>query len=74
MLLFELTARIYGYYERQTDQWKHTRLILAALSGNDPRHIIPLPGDWDHLDELPSTEDLKRRVNADEIFKRLEHG
>ena len=31
------------------EQWRHTRLILAYLSGVDARKIIELPGDYDHL-------------------------
>lgn len=29
--------------------YRHTRLILSALTGKDSRELIPLPGDWDHV-------------------------
>ena len=39
----------FGEVKREQNFYRHTRLILGALVGKDPRQIIPLKGDYDHL-------------------------
>lgn len=43
----EFDIRVRGLVRARNEQWRHTRLLLAVHTGKDPRHIIPLPGDWD---------------------------
>lgn len=38
-----------GEIKREQNITRHTRLILSALTGKDPRQLIELPGDYDHL-------------------------
>ena len=38
-----------AHNRKDHNEWRHTRLILAALTGKDPRHLIPLPGDFDEV-------------------------
>ena len=38
-----------GEVKREQNQYRHTRLIIGALLGKDPRKIIELPGDYSHL-------------------------
>jgi hypothetical protein len=52
----------YGEIKRSQNLTRHTRLILGGLTGKDPRELIPLPGDYEHL--IPMTRQ--------QIIERLE--
>jgi hypothetical protein len=39
----------FGEIKREQNLIRHTRLILGALTGKDPRELIPLKGDYDYL-------------------------
>jgi hypothetical protein len=38
-------AKKRGYYRKEEKQWEHTRLIVAALTGEKPTSIIKLSSD-----------------------------
>ena len=38
-----------GEVKRDQNLVRHTRLILGALTGKDPRELIPLKGDYDFI-------------------------
>lgn len=69
MLLFELTARIEGFNNERVREWQHTRLIIAAHTGKDPRHIIPLPGDFEELQDLPKPEKVEQMFRSKKIWQ-----
>ena len=50
-----------GEIKREQNITRHTRLILGALTGKDPREIIPMKGDYDYL----------KAKNKDEINQLL---
>lgn len=39
----------YGEIKKDQNAARQLRLVLGALIHKDPREIIPLPGDYDHL-------------------------
>ena len=48
-----------GEIKREQNFYRHTRLVLGALIHKDPREIIPLKGDYDHLKAM-----TKEEINA----------
>jgi hypothetical protein len=42
----------FGEIKKDQNLIRHTRLILGALTGKDPRELIPMKGDYDHLKVL----------------------
>jgi len=49
MSLTQFIVLVDAHHRAQNNEWRHTRLILAALTGKDPRHLIPLPGDFEEV-------------------------
>jgi hypothetical protein len=59
--LFDITWGDYmrvclGEVKREQNLTRHTRLILGALLHKDPREIIPMKGDYDHLRAMSKEE------------------
>ena len=46
----------FGEIKRDQNLIRHTRLLLAGLTGKDPRELIPLPGDYDNLKAMSKEE------------------
>ena len=46
---YQLMAMIEGYNAKVNRDLAQTRLIISAFNGQDPRQIIPLPGDYDEV-------------------------
>lgn len=49
-------------------------MILGAQIGKDPRKVIPLPGDWDHVPKMLSQDESKKvlaKYGVDKILDRL---
>lgn len=60
---WQLFALLKGQHDKQIEAWQQTRLILASLTGKDPRYLVPLPGDFDDvpvMGTLPVEKMLKR--------------
>ena len=56
----EYMRHVIGYRIREDNKWRHTRLIIGALTHTDPRRIIELPGDYPYV---PKTkEQVKERL------------
>jgi len=68
---WQLFAMLKGYYDQRIEQWQHTRLILASMTGKDPRFLIPLPGDFEdvpmmgtlHVEKMLKRAGLKHWIN-----------
>jgi hypothetical protein len=50
----------FGEIKREQNFTRQTRLILGALLHKDPREIIPMKGDYDHL--VPKTKEEIRQL------------
>jgi hypothetical protein len=59
------------YQRKWENQWRHTRLIVGALTHSDPREIIRLPGDYDNIPKLMSQEESKKLLSMHGIDKLL---
>lgn len=60
---WELMARVKGYNDDKINEMHRTRLIMASFTGKDPRHLIPLPGDFENMPimgEMNTKKMLKR--------------
>ena len=44
---WQFVMMIKGYADRRNEELDKFRRILAAIGGDDPRHILPLPGDFE---------------------------
>ena len=51
---------------KSIEQWRHDRLIIAAICKADPRKVIELPGDYDniHLDDKETREAILHKFNV----------
>lgn len=56
---------------RYIEDWKRVRLIAAASLGADPRKIVSLPGDFDHVPKLKSKEENLEILRIHGIDKLL---
>ena len=80
LMLCDFLVMLDALGRRRSDKWRHTRMILGALTGKDPRFIIPLEGDFDHLEITPPKGRIelaeKMGMKLDEDFKEnmLSHG
>ena len=61
---WQFLMMVKGYTDEKIEGMDKFRRILASIGGGDPKYILPLPGDWDHIPE-PGTVDQKR------LLKRL---
>jgi hypothetical protein len=52
----QYTRLVVGWKQEDNNRWRHTRLIVGALTGTDPRRIIKLPGDYDNLEAMSNDE------------------
>lgn len=65
--LFEMEYREYVWAceihqkQRIYDLKKH-RTILSYISGKDPREIMPLPGDYDHVPKQMTQDEINARI------------
>lgn len=60
--LFEMSFKQYVWaceiYKRNRDyDLRKHRSILGAITGKDPRKIIPMPGDYDHIPKQMTREE-----------------
>jgi hypothetical protein len=53
-------ARKRGYYRKEEKQWEHTRLIVAALTGEKPTKIIRLSSDIPKKGSTTTKSDAQR--------------
>lgn len=53
LMLCDFLVMVDALQRRRADKWRHTRAILGALTGKDPRFLVPLDGDFDHLEITP---------------------
>ena len=53
MMLCDFVIMLHAHDKKKENEWRHTRAILGALTGKDPRFIYPIDGDWDHLEITP---------------------
>jgi len=51
-----------GFKRREENKWRHTRYITAAIVKKDPRQLMELPGDYDHLKGL-NERDVSALIN-----------
>jgi hypothetical protein len=49
-------AKKRGYYRKQEKQWEHTRLVVAALTGEKPTKIIKLSSDTVEKAKAPAPD------------------
>ncbi len=61
MMLSDFLVKVDALFRRKNEDWRHTRLIVGALAGKDPRFLIPLPGDFENL-EVESYEDTIKKA------------
>jgi hypothetical protein len=58
-----------GNERKRVEQWRHTRAIISGFIGKAPRDIMPLPGDFDHIEASGITEEevweMLRRTGKD---------
>ena len=47
-------------FRRRTERWRHTRMIVGAFTGKDPRFLVPLPGDFENLKIVPPAEIIEK--------------
>jgi len=47
----ELLDMIIGLKDETINAWHHTRMILAAFTGVDPRTLVELPGDFENVEK-----------------------
>lgn len=52
-----------NYENERLREKANLRLILAAQTGQDPRKIFEMPGDWDHL-KVHTKEDINNMAKA----------
>ena len=62
----EYLAKKYYVEQQNIERWKHTRIIAAATLNCDPRKVIELPGDYDHLEvwDEGKIKDAKERLKT----------
>lgn len=68
-MLCDFVVMLHAHEMKKENEWRHTRAILGALTGKDPRFIVPLTGDFDELKNLKSVEHLRQIFRADKIWK-----
>jgi len=68
---WELIMMIHGYNDEEIRSLDKFRRILAAIGGGDPKYILPLPGDWDHVPEPRKPEDQLRLLKRLGLEKKL---
>ena len=56
---------------KELDDLRKLRMILGAILHKDPRELIPLPGDWDHLKahSKEEVEEMCRKFGVDDWIK-----
>ena len=72
MTLTRFMILLDAYQRKINDQWRHTRLIMSAMTGKDPRYLVPLPGDFDHVPKPKSFEErlkMARSLKMDKFLK-----
>jgi len=67
----EFNAICSGYIKKEQDRLRKLRMILAGQIGKDPREIIPLPHDYDHipLRSKEEVEELARKFGVQSWIK-----
>ena len=73
-MLCDFVVMVDAMHRKNIEQWRHTRLIVGALTGQDARHIIELPGDFDELNDIPETKKVEQMFRAEKTFEKIEHG
>ncbi|MDX1315085.1 MAG: hypothetical protein R3356_06255 [Eudoraea sp.] len=68
----EFADRVEIHERNEIRTVKYVRMILGAQVGKDPRQIIPLPGDFDHVPKLLSQEENKKILSKHGIDKMLQ--
>ena len=61
---WQFVMMVKGYADRKVEDMDKFRRIIGCISGEDPRHILPLPGDFD---DVP----VSGTLNQDRLLKRL---
>ena len=56
---WQFVLMIKGHADRRTEELDKFRRILAAIGGDDPKRILPLPGDFDNV-PITGTLDKER--------------
>jgi hypothetical protein len=51
---WQLFALLKSHNDDIINELNQTRLIMASITGKDPRYIIPLPGDFDDVPVMGS--------------------
>lgn len=67
MSLTRFLILVDAHHRKAYDKWRHTRLILAALTGKDPRHLVPLPGDFEEL-KIMTFEERMSAARSTKMF------
>lgn len=64
-------SRKRGHYRAEEKQWAHTRLIVAALTGQKPTKVMPL--SFDQAESSVTTKEDAERIlrNFNERQKQL---
>ena len=57
-------------YRETIEKKRHTRLIVGALTGRDPRHLIELPGDFEELADIPKTPKVEQMFRAKKVWQQ----
>lgn len=57
---------------KEIHELRYLRMILSSVLHKDPRELIPLPGDYDHLEARTKeeVEDIARKFGVENWIKR----
>ena len=69
MTLGNYVRTCYGAILKNNNELRKLRTILGAISGKNPKLIMPLPGDWDHV-ELCTPEWTEQVMHKLNVFKK----
>ena len=77
--LCDFIVKLDALQRKKIEGWQHTRSILGVLAGKDPRWIIPLPGDFDHLKITSKQERIEKAERmgmklSDEFKQKMLNG
>lgn len=70
----EFADRCEIYDRNELSKFRILRMILGAQVGKDPRKIMPLPGDFEHIPKLLSQNESKKILAKHGIDKLLNKG